>query len=146
MNDETLHASLDHVLAFQTLGAGEVDLRVRTIEVGDDVVLEGELDLASWERVYRAGAFHLDGEQAPAELVGDRPVRIALRLREALARRWEDAQALLEELLTDAASPLRHSEAWLATAILQSQTVPDVPDAVLEVGVRTSWARPFVAD
>ena len=144
--DEDIQFTLDYTASFATFGAGPIDVRILVVNVSDDVVLSGEVDLETWWRAYNAGAFHLDDEEEPAGWEPGYPVQLVLRLRDPLTRRFDDAEPLLEELVSDESSPLRHSEAWVALEATQEVPVPDMPDATASVGIRTSWADPLGAE
>jgi hypothetical protein len=57
---------------------------------------------------------------------------------------YDNADDLLTNFVGDAASPSRHTEAWMATEVSQSTPVPDDPSAVVEIGFRTQWAGPVI--
>lgn len=140
------HYGLDHVVSFETLATGPVGVRISAIDIVESVTVTGEVDATTWETIRRGGCFHLDGQESPAGFEADQPVQLTLRLRAPVADRYRDPDEMLRELLSEPDSPLRHSEAWLATEVMQEVAVPGVPDASAQVGIRTVWADPLLTD
>ena len=135
--DDDVRFTFEHPTTFRTLGTGEVEVRVLGLAVSATVHLDGEVDLAGWERLFDAGCFHLDDQPAPLGFEPDRPVHLVLRLRSRVAAAFDDADALLESFLSDDGSPLRHTEAWIAVEATQRFDVPDVDGGWTEIGLRT---------
>lgn len=129
------------MLTDEPLDVTSVQLSVRE----NQVILTAQLNFPDWQRVLKEGLFHLDDEQEPAGFKPDLPVQLSLRLRAALAAQWlEDAEGM-SMVLQDENSALRHTEAWLATEIVQDVKVPSDIEGVsyLQVGAKTRWAKPL---
>lgn len=141
-DDEFVRFSFDHPILFRTPDGGEAVLQATSMLWDDAVLLTATVALADWERLFAAGAFHLEGEPAPVGFEEGRPVRLELRLRERFAALVEDPEALLRDLLSDETYPLRQSEAWEATEAMQRLPVPGMDDAWTEIGIRTRFADP----
>lgn len=135
--------ALDRVIPMETLMGETVSVHIHTVEISDDVVVTGEVDLPTWQRAYASGCFHLDEEEAPTGFEDGIRIQLTLRLRRPVTARYSSPEALLEEMVDETGSPLRHTEAWLATEVMQQVPLPDMPDASAQVGIRTSWAEPF---
>jgi hypothetical protein len=141
---DELRATIEHSLTFRSLAAGDVVLRMISVHVADEVTAEVEASPETWRAIFATGAFHLDGEDDPRGFDDDRPVIIRLRLRLPVVALYDDADDLLSNLVGDPASPPRHTEAWMATEVSQSSSVPGEPTAVVEIGFRTQWAGPVI--
>jgi hypothetical protein len=135
--DDDVRFTLDRLVAFRSLAIGEIEVRVLGLAVSAAVLLDGEVDLTGWQRLFDAGCFHLDDEPPPVGFEADRPVHLVLRLRSRVAAAFGDADQLLESLLSDRASPLRHTEAWKAVEATQRFDVPGVEGGWTEIGLRT---------
>lgn len=142
MTDDDVRFSFDHPITFRTPDGGEAELHATSMLLDDEVRLTATVALADWERLFAAGAFHLDGEPAPVGFEEGRTVRLELRLRAKFAALVEDPEALLHDLLTDDTYPLRQSEAWEATEAMQRLPIPGMDDAWTEIGIRTRFAHP----
>lgn len=140
--DDDVRFDLDHEVAFRLLDGTSVPVRVTTVRVGHDVEVTGSVTLAVWERLFAAGAFHLDDEPPASGFETGRPVALRLRLRRPLAARLPDPDDLLRALVGDAPSAVQATEAWHALEAVQRLDVPGAPGEWVEIGLRTRFAEP----
>jgi hypothetical protein len=143
VDDDEIRFTLDHEVPFRPLAGDPIVVRVTSITVSRRVELTGDVDLTTWKRAFDAGCFHLDDEDPLPDEDPAAPVTTELRLRPRVAAMFADEMALTESLLTDDDSPLRCTEAWLATTAVQRSAVPGDPDAFIDIGIRTRWAAPM---
>ncbi|MEM9903571.1 MAG: hypothetical protein AAF921_00910 [Cyanobacteria bacterium P01_D01_bin.44] len=135
-------------IGFQTLTNKRLESTVTGLTTNhEQIILTIQLSSQNWQRVLKEGIFHLDDEAEPPGFEPDRPVSLTLRLRPAIARLTSDHSEAIATMLTDPTSPLNHTEAWLATEIVQDVDLPpdsdDDDDAFLQMGARTRWAEPW---
>lgn len=136
----------NHSVHLQTLGNALFEIAVTEVVISaEQMILTIQLSYKNWRRAFREGLFHLDDESEPPDFETDRPVSLTLRLRPAVLRLISDPEEAVATL-ADPKSPLNHTEAWLATEIVQEVEVPAGSgdgDTFLQTGTRTRWAEPF---
>lgn len=99
----------------------------------------------AWAHAVDTGCFHLDTVSESPARDTDQPIELRARLRPGVAETVFDGEADLEQRLSDPVDPLRHTESWFATGILQQVDLPMEfdgvvgPDAAANVGVHTVW-------
>ena len=130
-------------ISLRTLSSEPLEVEVDHLQLLDDdarVLVRVLLTWGAWGRVHGEGLFHLDGEPEPPGFEAGEQVSLLLRLRDAV-----EAPPNLEalgEALARPESPLNHTEAWLATEVMQAV---DAPEGEAELGHRTRWAAPIVS-
>jgi len=127
-------------VGFGPLWGDDVHLEVQRIVVADQVWLVGSTSVSGFADAAARGAFHLDHESPYPGWEPTVAVDVTLLLRQPVATRFSSADQLVEELLSDATSALRRTEAWWALEATQKVDVPDAPDADSAFGLRTRWA------
>jgi hypothetical protein len=144
MDEDDVRFTLDYPVTLRSLTADLIEVRVLLIDAGRKVDLRGQISLATAQRVFETGAFHVDEADDPPGWDDDAPIDIILRLRKPFLKRYADAEALYEEFFTDEESPLRYTEAWLLLEAMQKTAVPGQPEATVSFGVRTDWGDPLL--
>jgi hypothetical protein len=138
------------VINLQTLTGTPLPVTVTEFTISDGhIATVIQLGFQDWRRALREGLFHLDEESEPVGFEADKLVVLTLRLRPAVAGLLADQEKDMAEGFSEPDSPLHHTEAWLATDIVQSVDVPPEvssadSDTYLQMGARTRWAEPLL--
>ena len=115
-------------------------------------LMYGLITLQQWNRVWAEGLFQLSPEVVLQDLIEFEEEDGLITLELSLDT------AVLETILSGSADPLEtflsglggtteesalvlSSSNWRAHSVLQEIAVPDDPDAILQVGFQTIWAR-----
>jgi hypothetical protein len=140
---ENTRVALDKTLIFQSLAIGCIDLRILILDISHRVELQSQISLDDSKKVFDSGTFHVDDADNPMGWDDMTPIDIIIRLREPIFKLYKDPEALLNDLVNNENSPLRHTEAWLLLEAMQKTEVPGMPGSFASFGVRTDWADPI---
>lgn len=143
MDDTTDTVQIDETLQFSPLYGEPLSVAVSEVSRDDgDVLASFELDYDTWMRAQEGGAFHLDGVSDAPELGPGRRVELRAQLRPALAGTLDEIDELRGRFV-DSGDPVRQTESWFATAIMQAVEMPDGLDfgagGATVMGVETDW-------
>lgn len=133
---------LSSPITFRTLSNSPLLAKWGGLSVREYVEIKVELSFLDWKRAIKNRLFHLTEKNIGTIFEADRSVILTLRLRSELREAWalDDAATIAALALSD--SPLCHTEAWLATEIMQDVELPSEFEGVnfLQTGERTEWA------
>ena len=148
---------IEAAVDFQPLWGDVIEVvLMRVVETDDeDIMAEVVMLPTAFAQVMGTESFGLLEEAIsfgrPEELDPEQAVRLELRLRPSLRAfiaEGIDAEIELAELIARAlggehalASIVRQTEAWLVCTATQRVVMPDAPDELAEIGIKTAWAR-----
>lgn len=105
-------------------------------DVGEQLVAYGELDVAEVARAVDGGRFGLDWVEFLPDWDDELAVSVVLELDRSVATGYDSSDALVVAMARDTDAPTRAASAWTLLEAVQTVTVPDQPNATLQVGLQ----------
>lgn len=150
---DTTKLSLNANIELQTLIGESVALQVQEILWNPEIpscLMYGMIEPEQWPRIWEEGLFQLSPEvvlQEPIEFEEEGLITLELSLDKTVLRSLLNDSDPLETFLyglggtTDEATVLLNSNSWRAHSVMQEIAVPKDPDANLQIGFQTIWAK-----
>jgi hypothetical protein len=138
--DERYEFDEPPTISMSPLFGDAVSLQVVRVDVSSVVVMVGTMALNEFVDAAGRGCFHLDDEEPAVEWQPGTSVDLTLALRRPVAHTFSGGDELVAALVRADPSPLHATEAWRLMEATQTVEVPHMPDASVQVGLRSSWA------
>ena len=149
MDESTDTVQIGEELQFTPLYGNSLAVTVREGSRGDgqEIFTTFELDYDAWMLACEGGAFHLDGVSDLPEFGPGREVELRAQLRPALARTIDEVSELRGRF-ADSGDPVRQTESWFVTAIMQAAELSEKMGSgtATVLGVETDWEGVFDDD
>lgn len=145
--------SLDANIELQTLVGESICLKVQEINWDDEIpscLMLGIVEPEQWPRIWEENLFQLSPKailQDVVEFEEEGLITLELALDGTILQSLLNSTDPIETFLyglggtTEESAVLLRSDSWQAHSVMQAIGVPSDPDATLQIGFQTIWAK-----